>query len=463
LHQLAERIDDSDRRVSEIANDLRASRYDRDRLAETIADLQKQLKGFDVEGIKRRLDELSETHRKTVETIGECRKDKEDTQQKLNSLDAEVASAETELAETHALVADAREELAQVVPPGIEDLDHYVFSVKRASQIKDLRGLINEAVGKEATTMERLRGSDGVMNQRFATRYRFRVEDTSGWVEVRDRKDQPLDEILRERDETERHWREALKKKNVELVEQILAHSLTEQLRGNIRMLRQTRDGLNRVLQDLPFGHSYFQLKATVTPEHAPLVHLIERQSLLDVDQRKELREHLENRREQLAGEGEIPPFLDYRTWYTYQFQLRHCESENVVSLGSDELVRGSGGAQVTHHYLLLFALARMLFDSSRGRLRLLMMDEAFFGLDMQRKELLLRCAKQLDLDLVVASPDLDGTILEDASDSTTVMVEKDARGDITLLPLMWKKREAQGELFPEPRPEAVIGHETNE
>ena len=93
----------------------------------------------------------------------------------------------------------------------------------------------------------------------------------------------------------------------------------------------------------------------------------------------------------------------------------------------------------------------------------LLMMDEPFYGLDMQRRELLLRCAKQLDLDLVIASPDLDGTILEDVADSTTVMVEKDEQDDVVLIPLVWKRRESQTELFPEPRPEAVIGHETNQ
>lgn len=464
LSQLAQRIDDAKRQVSEIDGDLEASRHERDLLAETIADLKRQLKGVDIEGVKQRLDVLSDTRGKTLKAIGGFTTEKQVTQQTLDNLSVEVASAETELARSHAQVADARDELAAVLPPGIEDLDHYVFSIKRASQIKDLPARISEAVAKEAGTTERLRrGSDGVMNQRFATRYRFRVDDLSGWIEVRDHKDQSLDEILHERDETERHWRETLKKKNVELVEQILAHSLTEQLRGNIRTLQRTRNGLNRVLQDLPFGNSRFQLKAKVTPDHAPLVQLIERQSLLDAEQRNELRQHLENRREQLVGEGEIPPFLDYRTWYTYQFQLQHCDSENVVSLGSDALVRGSGGAQGTHHYLLLFALARLLFDRSGAHVRLLMMDEAFYGVDMQRKELLLRCAKQLDLDLVVASPDLDGTILEDASDSTTVMVEKDEHGDVTLLPLMWKKREPQAELFPEPRPEAVIGHETDE
>ena len=42
-------------------------------------------------------------------------------------------------------------------------------------------------------------------------------------------------------------------------------------------------------------------------------------------------------------------------------------------------------------------------------------------------------------------------------------MVEKDEQDGVVLIPLVWKRRESQTELFPESRPEAVIGHETNE
>lgn len=461
--QLHEAINDSERQVSEFNDDLTSERFARDQLAQTAADLNKQLDDVDVEAIRTRLEQLSTKSKETTTTIGSCQNQQQETRRKVHELKNQIATIETELSEAHALVADARDELVTALPAGIDDLDHYVFTAKRASQIKDLSARIQDAVAKEASATERLRGSDGVLSDRFATRYRFRMDDRSGWIDVRDHRDQSLDEILHERDETERVWRESLKKKNVELVEQILAHSLTEQLRADIRTLQRTTDGLNRVLENLTFGHSQFQLKTKVTPEHAPFVRLIQRQSLLDADQRKELRDHLENRRDQLSDEGEVPPFLDYRNWYTYRFQLQHAESESITSLGSDELVRGSGGAQATHHYLLLFALARFSFDRSGARVRLLMMDEAFYGVDMQRKELLLRAAKQLDLDLIVASPDLDGTILEDAADSTTVMVEKDEQGNVMLVPLMWKKREAQGELFPEPRPEAIIGHETDE
>ncbi|MFV1964743.1 MAG: SbcC/MukB-like Walker B domain-containing protein [Pirellulaceae bacterium] len=464
LDQIKKHIRETQRLISEVNHDLVKEQFEQEHLATTISDLKKQLTGVDVEAIKRRLDDLSRNSKQTMASIGSCQTEREKACEQMEALRTEIVDVEKDLGEAQVVVADACDELAVVLPPGTEDVDHYVFHVKRASQIKDLPTRISDAVAKQAGTAERLvRGSDGVMSDRFASRYRFRVEDVAGWIEVRDYRDQPLDEILHERDETEKHWRETLKKKNVEMVEQILAHSLTEQLRSNVRTLQQIRDGLNGILENLTFGHSRFQLKTKVTPEHASFVQLIQRQSLLDAEQRRELREHLENRRDQLTGEGEVPPFLDYRNWYTYQFQLHHTESDDVMSLGSDELVRGSGGAQGTHHYLLLFALARFLFDRSGAKVRLLMMDEAFYGVDMQRKELLLRCAKQLDLDLVVASPDLDGTILEDASDSTTVMVEKDEQDGVLLIPLIWKKRESQAELFPEPRPEAVIGHETNE
>ncbi|REJ65678.1 MAG: hypothetical protein DWQ31_17215 [Planctomycetota bacterium] len=465
LDQVKVNIHEVELQVSQIDTDLAKERFEQEHLAITISDLRAQLTGVDIGAIKARLDDLNGKSKQTISSIERCRIRRNDTTERVKTLSGEIIEGESELGEAQVLVTDARDELRAVLPAGTDNVDHYVFNIKRASRIKDLPSRISDAVARQASTAERLRGSDGVLSDRFASRYRFRVEDTTGWIDVRDFRDQSLDEILQERDETEKHWRETLKKKNVELVEQILAHSLTEQLRSNVRTLQQTKDGLNRVLENLTFGHSRFQLKTKVTPEHASFVQLIQRQSLLDAEQRRELREHLENRRDQLTGEGEIPPFLDYRNWYTYQFQLQHTEKEDVTSLGSDELVRGSGGAQGTHHYLLLFALARFLFDRSGTKIRLLMMDEALhgYGLDMQRKELLLRCAKQLDLDLVIASPDLDGTILEDAADSTTVMVEKDEHDGVVLIPLIWKKREPQRELFAEPRPEPVIGHETKE
>jgi len=86
------------------------------------------------------------------------------------------------------------------------------------------------------------------------------------------------------------------------------------------------------------------------------------------------------------------------------------------------------------------------------------MLDDAFYGLDIARKEQLLRCGKQLDLDFVIATPDLDGTIQEQAGDSTTLLVETDGEGIVSIIPFEWERLPVQQELFSEPRPEAILG-----
>ena len=252
--------------------------------------------------------------------------------------------------------------------------------------------------------------------------------------------------------------KESLNEKTRELFETIFARDLTERLRADLLQVRRTLIDINRTLKPLVFGHCRFQLSGRHVAEFHPLVELIERQAALSPEYRDELRHYLEDRRDQLTDEGPVPPFLDYRNWFEYSFKLEHVDTAVQETLGSEDLVRGSVGAQTTHNYLLLMAQASLLFDRCDARLRLLMLDDAFYGLDLQRKELLLRCGKQLGLDFVVATPDLDGTIQEHAGDSTTLLVESDGQGGLSILPFEWEQLLPQQELFAEPRPEAILG-----
>jgi hypothetical protein len=224
---------------------------------------------------------------------------------------------------------------------------------------------------------------------------------------------------------------------------------------------------INKKLAPLVFGHSRFQLAERLIAEYRPLVDLIERQTVTSSEHRDELRHYLEDRRDQLMEEGDVPAFLDYRNWFDYSFRFEQVGMPEGESLGSEDIIRGSVGAQTTHNYLLLLAQAALLFDRGQARLRLLMLDDAFYGLDVQRKELLLRCGKQLGLDFVIATPDLDGTIQEHSADSTTLLVENDGQGNVAIMPFEWERLPHQPDLFPEPRPEAVLGvkepsHESN-
>ncbi len=157
--------------MSEVDNDLVKERFEHEHLSTTISDLKKHLTGIDVEAIKRRLDELSEKSTQTISSIERCRISRDDTRNKAKALSGEILHDEKDLREAQVFVTDARDELAVVLPPGTDDVDHYVFNIKRASQIKDLPSRISDAVAKQASTAERLvRGSDGVMSNRFASR-----------------------------------------------------------------------------------------------------------------------------------------------------------------------------------------------------------------------------------------------------------------------------------------------------
>jgi hypothetical protein len=95
--------------------------------------------------------------------------------------------------------------------------------------------------------------------------------------------------------------------------------------------------------------------------------------------------------------------------------------------------------------------MAKLMFDSARAKIRPLLFDEAFYGIDAGRRDQLLKFATELDIDLVVASPDQDG-VTPSARRTTTVFLVKDEHGDVHLAPYhYWNEATvAQPSLFAE-------------
>jgi len=449
------------RRIDELTKELEDEIAHRDALSQLIEEMQSQVRGTDAETTKQQVDQL-EAQKKSLEAelvddLADC----QSTQKELGGLGEKIASCQAEAIEVQRLLGMARTSLASILAPELAGaLEHYVFETKRGSQLKaeKFEDNIANAREREIELRTKLGGADGVLNDKLAIRYGFRLDDDEGLMAIRDRGNLELDSILELRREQERQLKESLNEKTRELFETIFARDLTERLRADLLQVRRTVIEINKKLEPLVFGHCRFQLSARHITEYRPLVELIERQAALDTEHRQALRYYLQDRRDQLLDEGEVPPFLDYRNWFDYGFRLEHVKSTSEESLGSEDMVRGSVGAQTTHNYLLLLAQAALLFDRCNAKLRLLMLDDAFYGLDIQRKELLLRCGKQLGLDFVIATPDLDGTIQEQAGDSTTLLVESDGQGGISILPFEWEQTPLQQELFAEPRPDAILG-----
>jgi hypothetical protein len=458
---VAEFMAELSQRIVERTTELEAALSHQEELLQLIAGLQSQIAGTDAADIKEQVD-LLELQKKKLDD--ELRRDEvalQTTQNTVTDLSHCITTCESQSAEAQRRLDAARDSLLAVLPTDqTGDLDHYVFETKRGSQLKpeNLADNISRARDQEVELKTKLSGADGVLSDKLAIRYSFRLEDDDALLAIRDRGNQELDAILEERRDQERQMKESLSKKTRELFETIFARDLTERLRADLAQIRRTLVEINRKLQPLVFGHCRFQLTMRHLADYRPLVELIERQAVLSPEHRDELRHYLEDRRDQLLDEEAVPAFLDYRNWFDYSFKLEHVDSTIQESLGSEDMVRGSVGAQTTHNYLLLMAQAALLFDRCEARLRLLMLDDAFYGLDLQRKELLLRCGKQLGLDFVIATPDLDGTIQEHAGDSTTLLVESDGQGSLSALPFEWEQLPPQRELFAEPRPDAVLG-----
>ncbi|MDA7978974.1 MAG: hypothetical protein MPJ50_09425 [Pirellulales bacterium] len=424
-----------------------------------------QVNQADVDALLQQIGTLESTHSITNQELGSARTSRDGQVDAVKRFEQEIPELDDQLRESEISFGVQRDSLSAVIPPEVSDVDHYVFTTKRGSQIQldNLAPRLRDAIVDESTKKTRLESSDGVLQNRFATKYRFQVVDEGGRISVSDYRGDTLAQILQQRQQEEEEWRSSLDKNRLNLIQNVLAQDLISRLQDDLLTLERTVRGLNSVLADLQFGHQHFQLTFTPTDEHKQFIKLVQRQSLLNEAEQTELLHHLENRQESLAGEGEVPPFLDYRNWFDFQFQAKSIKSDDALSIGRAELVKGSGGAQVTHNYLLLFALASFQFDQTKSKLRILMMDEAFPDLSLDRKELLLRCAKKLRLDLVIASPDVDGTFLGDGYDTTSLLVERDEDDNVAIATLVWEKAESQGDLFAEPRPAAIFGNAGDE
>lgn len=79
-----------------------------------------------------------------------------------------------------------------------------------------------------------------------------------------------------------------------------------------------------------------------------------------------------------------------------------------------------------------------------------LLFDEAFCGIDAERRDQLLAFAESLGLQLFVSSPDQDG-VKREIRNSVSLIVVKDENLDVHLSPIVWKNAPVQASLLDGP------------
>ena len=107
----------------------------------------------------------------------------------------------------------------------------------------------------------------------------------------------------------------------------------------------------------------------------------------------------------------EMERYADYRNHLTFSMYERvEDEDGNVKKNAVDDMAgRDSGGEGQNPKYVALLAGFAMLYMQQTNRdskIRLVILDEAFYKMDKERSEVCLHYARELELQLIVCVPD---------------------------------------------------------
>jgi len=246
------------------------------------AELEAMVRTSGIAGIRDRLAEMESrlesargSEKKAIDAAGRARKESDE-----RAADAQEAAARLEAASARA--RECREALMPLVEPRYRtDLEDYAFKTMRWQQFlpENVAGLIQDAFNARARASQWIDSSDGLRNQRLWQKYAFRLEEEAR--EIRDQSGKPVEQVFEEREVEVRSLESALDSKTRDLLERVVMAGLVRRLQGQVRELRETIQGINRLAADLRFGTSRFQFSLRQRPEFQRLLDLLREQAVL--------------------------------------------------------------------------------------------------------------------------------------------------------------------------------------
>lgn len=412
------------------------------------------------------LDQLQERIRRLAHMAREARKESKDLQAQIGVCKSDIMrlgelgrALELESGELLARQEQLTADVMRRAKLGDEAaVEHYVRVEQRGDSFKSITTIEARVVDAERrirdSHSELARdGARGVGNIHFAGRFGFHYDATHN--RILDRREQLAAGLLSQLESTLVEQRSVITEKTRELMETLVVGGLARDLQGQVDTLEELIKNINRLLRGIRFGRNSYQFRVAPMADRRALVDIVKRVSLLDPESGAEFRIWVEDRLDELrsAKDGEVPELFDYRNWFEYSLRMTTSDDEGV-DLTRSVRALGSGGEQAVPNYLLVLALGKLMFGASKAKLSPLLFDEAFYGIDAGRRDQLLRFATELDLQLLVASPDQDG-VTASAKQATTLFIVKDDNGDVHLAPYHYWHRQAevQGDFFSEAGP----------
>ncbi len=434
--------------ASELAQEARTRAEEtarrRSELLAGVEALRAQVRGAGIEELERHLDRLRERERAAVDAHREALTLEASKRAELDTARRGVSALENRIGDLGAALASNAGRLRAVLGKSEAELDddaleRHVRIEKRGDQFRSepaIESALRDADRHEGAGCREIEGdgSRGVSNIEWAGR--FGLTWFGDELRVEDRRGESLASVLADLEKRLVEQREVVNEKTRELMDRLVMGDLARELQDQVERLHRTVREMNDLLEGLRFGTTRYQFKVTPRADAAELVGLVRKLSVLDETSRRRFREFVDARLDevrQLDRGADVPELLDYRRWFDYRLSMRSTGGDDT-ELTRELRALGSGGEQGVPNYLLVLALAKLMFDNAGARVRPLLFDEAFYGIDAGRRDQLLRFATELGIQLVVASPDQDG-VSPSARRTTTLFLVKDPQGDVHLAP----------------------------
>lgn len=239
-----------------------------------------------------------------------------------------------------------------------------------------------------------------------------------------------------------------------EVFESFLSGETHEHLRSRLREAQSLVDGINSQLRDRPTPGGMLLRLAWKPDENAPpgtnqaIDLLLRSAALLSGADREALATFLRRRLEEArAGEAEAPgsglsermlEVLDYRSWFGFVVEYKIPES-GWKPLTKKVHGAGSGGQKAVMLHLPLFAAATAFYASARsGAPRIVLLDEAFAGIDRKMRSSLMGLLVAFDLDFIMTSYEEWGFYAELDGISTYNLVRDPAMPGVLCERFVW-------------------------
>ncbi|MCB2212064.1 AAA family ATPase [bacterium] len=421
------------RRVAGLQDDLRQMEARHAEIVQQLADLQARIS-------ERGLDRLKQKQQRLENRLKRFETDLDELNQEIGGLNSTLADLrerakgiERQRTEEQKALAAASVEL-EPLAEAVESVAYWVLKTNRGGQFVSVENVEAERRRNDAA----MNTAVGELNTRlhsasFGAVYAFTYDTAHNLL--LDRHQSSIADVVKVSRREIDEQRTLINERTQRLIRELIMGELFVELKGSVQKLQELVRKINAQLGGRVFGSTRYRFNLKEVPHYRDLLHAIQRLSPLDPSAQQELEQFLELHKDEILHTevNDVPEALDYRNWFQYELVVQTTDDQGEIVMDRRTKSLGSGGEQAVPNYLLILTVAHLLYEGNDAlRLRVLIFDEAFYGIDSGRRDQLLGFASDLGLQLFIASPELDG-VKQEIPFSTTLLVTKDDNCDVHL------------------------------